>query len=56
MSKATVTIVFKNASEQENFKKTLRRVKNSKKIKYSEIVQNAVLEYEQKNCPEGENG
>jgi hypothetical protein len=55
MSKATVTIVFKNASEQENFKKTLRRVKNSKKIKYSEIVQNAVLEYEQKNCQEGEN-
>lgn len=56
MSKATVTIVFETAGEQQNFKKSLRRVKDSKKIKYSKIVQNAVLEYEQKNCPEGENG
>jgi hypothetical protein len=56
MSKPTVTIVFKSASEQENFKKTLRRVKNSKKIKYSEIVQNAVLEYERQNCQDLQNG
>ena len=48
MSKATVTIVFETAGEQENFKKSLRRVKDSKKIKYSKIVQNAVLEYESK--------
>jgi hypothetical protein len=53
MSKATVTIVFETAGEQQNFKKSLRRVKDSKKIKYSKIVQNAVLEYEQKNCQSG---
>jgi hypothetical protein len=50
MIKPTVTIVFETAGEQQNFKKSLRRVKDSKKIKYSKIVQNAVLEYEQKNC------
>jgi hypothetical protein len=53
MSKATVTIVFETAGEQQNFKKSLRRIKDSKKIKYSKIVQNAVLEYEQKNCQSG---
>ena len=56
MSKATVTIVFETAREQQNFKKSLRRIKDSKKIRYSKIVQNSVLEYERQNCQEGENG
>lgn len=49
-----MTIVFETAGEQQNFKKSLRRVKDSKKIKYSKIVQNAILEYELKNCQSGE--